>query len=115
MSSAFSAINAAARRLRRPKHHMVLKCKQRAGKVGMECTITEHDFDIPAVCPILLIPIAVGAGVVRDGSPTLDRIDSTKGYVPGNVRCISHAANRKKSDMSIETVHRLLAYMTVSA
>ena len=35
-------------------------------------------------------------------SPSLDRIDSTKGYVPGNVWVISNKANRMKSNAAAE-------------
>jgi len=35
---------------------------------------------------------------VKENSPSLDRIDSKKGYVPGNVMIMSWRANRIKND-----------------
>ncbi len=57
-----------------------------------------HDIDIPERCPILGIPLARGTQKQNDRSPSIDRIDNTKGYVPGNVQVISLKANRMKND-----------------
>jgi UDP-N-acetylenolpyruvoylglucosamine reductase len=35
-------------------------------------------------------------------APSLDRIDSARGYVPGNVQVVSHKANTMKSNASTE-------------
>lgn len=47
----------------------------------------------------------------RDRSPTLDRHDTAKGYVMGNIRVICHRCNRLKSDATIEELEAILAYM----
>lgn len=41
-----------------------------------------------------------GTQTDKDNSPSLDRIDPTKGYVPGNVQVVSFLANRAKSNLS---------------
>jgi hypothetical protein len=58
-------------------------------------------------CPIL--GISLEWSLNRDNgsspmaaSPSLDRIDPTKGYVKGNVWIISHRANRIKNDATHE-------------
>jgi predicted RND superfamily exporter protein len=38
----------------------------------------------------------------REYTPSLDRIDSKKGYTPDNVWVISHRANQIKNDATIE-------------
>jgi hypothetical protein len=54
---------------------------------------------LPVTCPILGVKIDYAAKRTLNAfSPTLDRIDNKKGYVPGNVRVISHRANRLKQD-----------------
>jgi len=42
-----------------------------------------------------------GQGRIKT-NPSLDRIDPTKGYVPGNVQVISDLANRMKQNASVE-------------
>lgn len=44
-------------------------------------------------------------------SPSLDRIDSSKGYEPGNVRIISHRMNALKNNLTLEQINALHAYM----
>lgn len=64
----------------------------------MEFNLEESDIQIPTHCPVLGIPLSVGNGKAHRGSPTIDRIDSTGGYVRGNVIVVSQWANTIKSD-----------------
>jgi len=41
-------------------------------------------------------------GDSKDDWATIDRVDGSKGYVPGNVQIISHLANRMKNSASVE-------------
>ena len=47
----------------------------------------------------------------RDPTPTLDRIDNSKGYVQGNVAWISFRANQAKSDTTAEEIRGLAEYI----
>ena len=73
--------------------------KQRAKKRGVEFSITKEDFDLPEYCPVLGIKLEYnqdsGAGG-KFNSYSLDRIDSSKGYIKGNVQVMSHQANSMK-------------------
>lgn len=42
-------------------------------------------------------------------SPSLDRLDSSKGYVKGNVRVISKRANQLKNNATVEEMRMVLA------
>lgn len=77
--------------------------KQRAKKSGLAFTITENDvrgvWPVNGLCPVLGITLArvPGKGGIYASSPTLDRIDNTRGYEPGNIAVISGRANTIKS------------------
>jgi hypothetical protein len=74
--------------------------RSRAKKKGLEFTITVDDIVIPERCPVFDYPLIrmPGHKMGPIHTATLDRIDSTKGYIPGNVQVISEKANRIKSD-----------------
>jgi hypothetical protein len=95
---------------RRPVQAMLSRARSSAKKRGLDFAITPADVTIPKRCPVLGIPLVntVGEGRRVDGSITLDRIDNTRGYVPGNVLVVSWRANRIKSDASLEEL-RLIA------
>ena len=87
---------------------LVNKARARARESGVLCTITADDLTIPDFCPLLGIPLkrCVG-GSPGPGSPSIDRIDPARGYVPGNVWVISHRANRIKGDASAGELIRI--------
>lgn len=80
---------------------MLWAAKARAKRKGLTFTITETDVVIPELCPLLLIPLSASKEARAPGSPSLDRKDATKGYVPGNVWVISYRANRIKNDATL--------------
>lgn len=83
---------------------------QRSRKYGYQCTISAADIVIPSSCPVLGIPIVAASGRMADTSPTIDRIDPAKGYVPGNVIVISWRANRLRSDGTLNEMRAILAF-----
>lgn len=58
----------------------------------------------------LVVHIGGGRMGPRPDSPTLDRLDNTKGYVRGNVIVVSYRANRLKSDATIYELRRLAEF-----
>ena len=98
-------------RVENPEKAMLNSSKNRAKRLGLEFNLELEDILIPINCPILGIPLKVGKGKLWDGSPTLDRIDNTLGYIKGNIAVISYKANRYKTDLDIELVERFLKYM----
>ena len=91
------------------KRFMLRHAKKRAKARNLEFNITIDDFNIPKLCPLLGIELYlnVGNGRAFDNSPSLDRIDSSKGYIPGNVWVISTKANRIKSDATLEELEKI--------
>lgn len=91
---------------------LLYSARCRAKKKGQECTISESDIVVPKVCPILGIELYTIPGKRQHGpSPSLDRIDNTKGYIPGNVRVISYRANAFKNNMTPQQIERLYKYV----
>ena len=99
---------------RRPEnipYRLLTEAKYRAKKRGLEFSIELDDVAVPMVCPVFGIEMrscGSGGGPV-DSSPTLDRIDSTKGYVKGNVWVISGKANRIKNNATLQDLRNLIA------
>lgn len=88
--------------------------KKRAKQKRMDFSITA-DFvyqNIPEFCPILGIKITL-CGPNQDGnSPSLDRVDNSKGYTLNNTRIISHRANSLKNGSSLEDLRKITTYIS---
>jgi hypothetical protein len=110
-----AAENARLWRARNPKYMLLHSAKRRSKRDGIELSITQDNIpDIPEMCPIADIPLFVrndGTQGPCENSPTLDRVNPKLGYLPNNIRVISHKGNRWKSDMTIENLERILQYM----
>jgi len=95
---------------------MIKNAKQR-------CKISERIIDIDDYyllkitkglisCPVLGIEMVFGGtGSIKDNSASIDRFDTTKGYIKGNVWIISYKANRMKSDATIDDIKKVYDYM----
>lgn len=88
--------------LRNYKQSMITKARQRAKKYNFEFNLSVDDIDIPEICPILEVPLQIGTKGDYEYSPSLDRIDNTKGYIKGNVRVISKKANSMKNSATMD-------------
>lgn len=77
-----------------------VRTKARAIRKGLEFTLNREDILIPSICPILEIPIFVGNKQDYKNSPTIDRLDNSKGYTKENCRIISMLANTMKNSAS---------------
>jgi hypothetical protein len=100
--------NTRARRLANLERWLWLNARSRARKLGLDFDILPDDVVIPQFCPVLGIPLAPGEGCREDGSPSLDRIDQSRGYVRGNVLVVSWRANKLKGDATPDEL-RLIA------
>lgn len=100
-----------------PRLKLYYSAKTRATKKGLEFSITVDDIVIPKRCPVLGITLkaGVGGGTVSvaklESSPTLDRIDNSKGYTPDNICVISLRANNLKRDATLYEMECLAYHM----
>jgi hypothetical protein len=95
--------------------YLLNSAKYRATFCGLDFNLDISDIVIPDICPCLGIPISRNIGITgpSPNSPTLDRIDNTKGYVKGNVCVISYRANKLKNDATIDEVKLIYEYMSL--
>lgn len=96
------------------------ECKSRFRRKVQNCKDTKTPFlvefeDIlwPTHCPVLGIELDYYgvAGSRNEASVSFDRVDSTMGYVPGNVIVISWRANRIKNDGTSEEHRKIAEYI----
>jgi len=103
------------KRLKDPSTFLFYSAKRRSKLSNLEFTITkEHIRNIypkDNKCPILGIDLFVSNKKTTDNSPSLDRIDSKKGYVPENILVISHRANRIKNNSTIDELYKIYSFL----
>ena len=97
-----------------PALYLYTIARKRATKYNMEFTITENDIHVPEKCPITGVKLEVYVNTAKQSylyAASLDRVDNSRGYIPGNIRVISRKANMMKRDLNIEMAEKLIKYM----
>lgn len=87
---------------------MLSNAKRRAKNAGIEFNLKREDINIPDVCPVFGFPLERTKSNNWTTSPSIDRFDNTRGYVPDNIVIVSRRANILKNDATVEEL-RLLA------
>jgi hypothetical protein len=97
------------RRINNWQSYLISSARHSAKKRGIEFNISENDIIDPAIstCPIFHTKFEIGAGKLSIYSATIDRIDNSIGYIPGNVWVISALANRIKHEAGPDLIRRL--------
>ena len=93
--------------------HMVIRATKRA-KFDVNIT-TEHIYKIWPYnnkCPVFGFELISGEEGGRRTSPSLDRIDNTRGYEPDNIQVISQLANAMKQNASDKEIRQFCKYYT---
>ena len=97
----------------RPEWKMHQRAKVRAKAMNRVFDLQVSDIAIPDTCPILGIILNVNSG--RSGayrnSPSLDRIDNSKGYTKENIQVISQLANAMKGRATNEELHKFAKWV----
>lgn len=101
------AYNRERRMANSKEKNMLQNAKQRAKKNNFEFNLELSDIIIPQFCPLLGIELSrTNTGNVLPNSPTLDRINNSKGYIKGNIWVISYQANTMKSNANRDQLIR---------
>lgn len=85
--------------------------KYNAMRIGWEWNLEFSDLEWPTHCPILGIELDYFAEYRSEASVSFDRVDSSKGYVKGNVHIVSWRANRIKNDGTAEEHRKIADYL----
>lgn len=96
---------------RSSRHRMYTGVKDRARRRSIPFDLTPDDIVIPERCPVLGLVLSPNVGHAAPNSPSLDRIDPSKGYVRGNVQVISQRANALKRDATADEIQMVITYM----
>lgn len=105
-----------SQREREPIKSMYNNAKSSAKRRGIMFTITLEEFTSMCLstekCPVFGNPLVYSCvtndGKANDNRASLDRIDSSIGYIPGNVWLLSWRANRLKSDSTLDELKALV-------
>lgn len=94
------------------KRHRFNTKRANAKRGKIEFTILFGDIIFPTHCPILGNELNYYAITKEEYSPSFDRLDPTKGYIPGNVFICSWRANRIKNDGNEEEHRKIADYLS---
>lgn len=98
------------------EYSMYRGAKHRAAKKNIPFDIELSDVVIPALCPVLGIPLVRKSGKgPKPNSPSIDQIRPGKGYVHGNICVMSHRANTIKSNATAEELEAVAQYIRATA
>lgn len=97
--------------VRNPARRMWVAARTRSKRKGMDFDISFADISVPNFCPVLGLRLEHAKGAPTASSPSLDRIDNSKGYVRGNIRVISRRANFLKNNATVDELRAVLNYV----
>ena len=84
--------------------------KSRCKRIGREFSIELDDIIIPKKCPVFGFDLKREDRETWMCAPSVDRIDSSKGYIKGNITVVSRRANILKRDATVEELEQLFNY-----
>ena len=86
--------------------------KTRANKKGLEFNLTVNWYinNLPKYCPVFNTKLDFTSDL-DEAIPSIDRINSAKGYTEDNCRIISWKANRIKNQWTVDELAAVVAYL----
>jgi hypothetical protein len=94
------------------RRQLFLRIRKRAEREGIEFTLRYEDIVWPQTCPVFGFAIDYHPkGSRNHDSPSIDRLDSSRGYTPDNIIVMSWRANWLKRDASLSELRAVLGYI----
>lgn len=94
-----------------PEKRLFKSCRDRARNNGIEFNLILSDIVIPTHCPVLGLELSRTRSKRTDRTPSVDRLDNSKGYTKDNIKIISWRANKLKADAKLIEVQAVYNYM----
>lgn len=104
-----------------PARQLLNRCRGSAKQRGHECTITVEMIEkmlVPMVCSVTGLPLSLehgGESARNPWAPSIDRLDCSKGYVPGNVRMVCALYNLARNDFPDEDFMKVVKALAARA
>lgn len=116
---ATGAVESRLQKVKNPVGTMLNRVKSGAKMRGIEFALTKADISIPEHCPCCSARMQVDTSRLGTGkpgfpsysSPSLDRLDSSIGYLPGNVAVICWRCNMVKGDATLVELERIAGWI----
>lgn len=98
-------------RKKNPHISHLANARQRAKKLNLSYDIDKEWYykNLTEKCPVFDVKFSTGIY-----APSIDRIDSTKGYTKDNCRIISMRANTIKNDATVDELLKIINYINNS-
>lgn len=94
-----------------PEYRLWVSARERHRQKNIPFDLEIENIYIPDKCPVLDIPLKPGQKHHHDASPSLDRLDPSKGYTSDNIIVMSFRANALKRDASLTELQKVLTYL----
>lgn len=92
----------AAHNFERKDEKVLSGIRERARKKGLAFNLTLENVSKYSVCPVFGFELVRGEGKPQFNSPSVDRVDSSRGYTKDNVQILSQLANTMKQNATPE-------------
>jgi hypothetical protein len=97
-----------AQRAKFPEAQLVRSARVRARLKGLPFNLVPADVTIPALCPVLGVPMVRGTMY----APSLDRRVPENGYVKDNITVMSRRANTLKLNATVAELRAVAAWVS---
>jgi hypothetical protein len=103
------------KKLKNPLGYLLRGTRSRAKKRGIEFAITAADVQMVDNCPCCSRKLQMRTGPAVHGplpsSPSLERVDGTRGYVPGNVVILCWRCNEIKRNATLDELRTIVSWL----
>jgi hypothetical protein len=94
--------------------YLVAECRRRSARRGLAFDLDQHTPEIQTRidqgrCELSEVPLKTTMGPMAFDSPSIDRIDPSKGYVYSNIRVVCRAMNCALGDWGEEVLARVVS------